>query len=146
MATVAASSRTARGRMRLTVAAKALAAAALATAALTGCGQRPVAEEMVLPPTSELTTGQQWGVVRSEFLRLRADATLRGEVLAYLRRGEIIEVMGRGDSPREIEGESEYWYQVSYEGVRGWAFGAYIGVAESRSAAAALLDIGGNGD
>ena len=46
----------------------------------------------------------------------------------------------RGDEQQQIEGESEYWYQVSYEGVRGWAFGAYIGVTESRLDAAALLD------
>lgn len=118
----------------------AIASVAFVAAALAGCGQRSEVEEIVLPPTSVLTTGQQWGVVRSEFLRLRANADLRGEVLAYLRRGEIIEVMGRGDSQQQIEGESEYWYQVSYEGVRGWAFGAYIGVAESRLDAAALLD------
>ena len=108
--------------------------------AIVGCSQRSPVEEIRLPPTSVLTTGQQWGVVRSEFLRLRADSSLRGEVLAYLRRGEIIEVTGRSAQLQEIEGESEHWYQVSYEGVRGWAFGAYIAVADSRSGAAALLE------
>jgi hypothetical protein len=111
----------------------------LTAVALSNCGQSSTQEEILLPATSVLTTGQRWGVVRSEFLRVRESAALSAEVLSYLRRGEVIEVLSRSDRREQVEGESEYWYQVSHEGVRGWAYGAYIGIADSRRAAAGML-------
>lgn len=111
----------------------------LVVALAIGCGQRAPEAEIVLPTTTVLTTGQQWGVVTSEFLRVRESAVLSAEILSYLRRGEVIEVLGRSDRREQVEGESEYWYHVSHEGVRGWAYGAYIGVTHSRDSAIRLL-------
>lgn len=113
----------------------AAAAALLLAAAALGCQQRESAAHLVLPATSVVETNEVRGVVTADSLRVRAQPSVRAEVLSYLRRGEVVEVVGRGEQQERIDGTPGYWLEVSYQGVRGWAFGSHLELAEPGAAA-----------
>ena len=80
----------------------------------------------MLPATTVVATNEVRGVVTAESLRVRAQPSVRAEVLSYLRRGEVVEVLRRGEQEERIDGTPGYWFEVSVEGVRGWAFGTHL--------------------
>ena len=99
----------------------------LVTAALTvGCRGREPETAIVLPPTSVVAVQEQHGMVVADSLRVRAQPSVRSEVLSYLRRDEVVEVLQRGEREEQIEGEIGYWYEVTYQGVTGWVFGSHL--------------------
>ena len=102
------------------------------------CGRRPVVERIELPPTPVLSIRSTWAVVTSPFLRVRAEPLAKSPVLAHIRRGAVLEVLSRTERKEELEGTSSYWYQVSYEGLRGWVFGAFLEIADSKARAEGL--------
>lgn len=93
-----------------------------------------------LPSTPVLTVGSTWGVVTSNYLRMRAQPTEEAEVLDGLTRGTVVEVLEATDRPETVEGETGFWYRVNLEGLRGWAFGAYLETFDSRSGAEDLSE------
>jgi hypothetical protein len=105
---------------------------------LASCGRRPAVERIELPPTPVLSIRSTWAVVTSPFLRVRDEPLARAAVLAHIRRGAVLEVLSRTDRKEELEQASSYWYQVSYEGLRGWVFGAFLEIADSRARAESL--------
>jgi hypothetical protein len=105
---------------------------------LASCGRRPVVERIELPPTPVLTIRSTWAVVNSPFLRLRDEPLANAAVLAHIRRGAVLEVLSRTDRKEELEQTSSYWYQVSYEGLRGWVFGAFLEIVDSKPRAESL--------
>ena len=101
--------------------------AALAVAVATlGCQQHESDARLLLPATSVVATNEVFGIVVADSLRVRTQPTVRAEVLSYLRRGEVVEVLQRGEYEERIAGDVGYWFEVSYEGVRGWAFGSHV--------------------
>jgi hypothetical protein len=102
---------------------------------LAGCS-KPVAEEPInLPPTPVLSIRSSWGVVRSDILRIREEPFTKARTLTHLRRGSVMEILSRTDKKESVDERSDYWYQVSFEGVRGWVFGAYLEVLDSKARA-----------
>ena len=49
--------------------------------------------------------------------------------------GAVVEVIGKSDKEDTMENEVAYWYRVNYEGLKGWVFGSYVSVFDSRSRA-----------
>ena len=120
---------TAGGRRRLNGRAAALAVLLVLAAAVTpGCRQREAETQLRLPATSVVATNEVRGIVTADSLRVRAQASVRSEVLSYLRRGEVVEVLQRGEQQERIDGALGYWLEVTFEGVRGWAFGSHLEV------------------
>jgi hypothetical protein len=110
---------------------------------ITACGRRPVVERIELPPTPVLSIRSTWAVVTSPFLRVRAEPLANSPVLAHIRRGAVLEVLSRTEREEDLEDTRSYWYQVSYEGLRGWVFGAFLEIVDSKARAehlAAELD------
>lgn len=105
---------------------------------LASCGRRQPVERIVLPPTPVLSIRSTWAVVTSPFLRLRSEPLADASVLAHIRRGSVLEVLSRTDRREELEQSSSYWYQVSYEGVRGWVFGAFLEIVDSKARAESM--------
>lgn len=102
---------------------------------LAGCA-KPAAEEPIrLPPTPVLSIRSSWGVVRSDILRIREEPFTKASTLTHLRRRSVLEILSRTEKKENIDERSDYWYQVSFEGVRGWVFGAYLEVLDSRARA-----------
>ena len=111
----------------------------LAVAVLVAGGCGPGQEEtIVLPATPVISAGSRWGVVTSNYLRMRARPSESAEVVEGLPRGTVVEIIGTGETQGTIEGQKAYWLQLNVEGLRGWAFGAYLQVAESRARAQAI--------
>jgi hypothetical protein len=110
----------------------------LLLAPLGSCVRRQVAERIELPPTPVLSVRSTWAVVTSPFLRVRDEPLARAAVLAHIRRGAVLEVLSRTDRKEELEQTSSYWYQVSYEGLRGWVFGAFLEIVDSKARAESL--------
>ena len=102
---------------------------------LVSCEKEQPVERIDLPPTPVLTLSTDWGVIRSPFLRLRDEPLQKAKITAHLRRGSVLEIISRTEAKETIEGETSYWYQVNYGGLRGWVFGAFLEVLESKSEA-----------
>jgi len=88
-----------------------------------------------LPATSVLSLRSNWGVIRSPFLRLREEPLQKAKIIAHLRRGSVLEILSRTEAKETIDGDSSYWYQINFGGLRGWVFGAFLQVLDSKSKA-----------
>ena len=110
----------------------------LALLSAAACGRRPTVERIELPPTPVLSIRSTWAVVTSPFLRMRDNPRAQAPVLAHIRRGAVLEVLSRTERKEELEESSAYWYQVSYEGLRGWVFGAFLEIVDSKARAESL--------
>ena len=85
-------------------------------------------EKIVLPPTSVLTVRSNWGVVTSNFLRLRERPSKQAKVLSGIPKGIVVEILSNTEIPVTIEKETAFWYRVNFDGLYGWVFGAYLEV------------------
>jgi hypothetical protein len=108
---------------------------ALALAGLGACGRSGSSERVALPPTPVLSIRSTWAVVKSPLLRVREQASGQSAVLSHIRMGAVMEVLTRGDKEETVENESAYWYRINYQGLKGWVFGSYIELFDSRSKA-----------
>lgn len=89
-------------------------------------------ETIVLPPTSVLLVRSNWGVVTSNFLRLRERPSRQATVLIGIPKGIVIEILSNTEIPETIEKETAFWYRVNFDGLFGWVFGAYLEVFGSK--------------
>ena len=62
---------------------------------LISCKKEQPVERIDLPPTPVLTLSTDWAVVRSPFLRLRAEPLQKAKITAHLRRGSVLEIISR---------------------------------------------------
>ncbi|MBN2535560.1 MAG: SH3 domain-containing protein [Spirochaetales bacterium] len=92
-------------------------------------------ETIVLPPTSVLNVRSNWGVVTSNFLRLRERPSKQANVLMGIPKGIIVEILSNTEIAETIEKETAFWYRVNFDGLFGWVFGAYIEVFGSKKEA-----------
>ena len=121
---------------RTAFAAAALAAVVLA-AALTGCQQQESpGGHLVLPATSVISTSEQRAVIAADSLRVRVQPSVRAEVLSHFRRGEVVEVLRRGEFEERVAGDVAHWFEVTHQGVRGWVFGSHLELVTPGTAAA----------
>jgi uncharacterized protein YgiM (DUF1202 family) len=107
----------------------------LALSGLSGCGRSGSSERVTLPPTPVLSIRSTWAVVKSPLLRVRSDPTNQGTVLSHIRMGAVMEVLTRADKEDTVESETAYWYRIDYQGLKGWVFGSYIELFDSRTKA-----------
>lgn len=93
---------------------------------LNGCKEYSNDKELFLPITKVLSDSREWASVDFEFLRLRLDPDVNSHVLAYLREGQIVEVIARSERKELFEKGQFYWYEIISEGLRGWVHGSYL--------------------
>jgi hypothetical protein len=74
-------------------------------------------------------------VVTSPLLRIREEPSNKSAVLSHIRMGAVIEVIAKSDKEDTVENEVSYWFRVNYEGLKGWVFGSYIAIFDSRAKA-----------
>jgi uncharacterized protein YgiM (DUF1202 family) len=113
--------------------ASALLAAILLAIPVSCRGGRP--ERIVLPSTPVLSIRSTWAVVKSPLLRVRAEPSNKSEVLSHVRIGVAVEIIARSDNEDTLENEVAYWYRINYDGLKGWVFGSYLEIFDSRSLA-----------
>jgi len=88
-----------------------------------------------LPETQVLSVRSRWAVITGSHLRLRDRATTESRAITTLWRGNVLEIIARDETKVRVEGKDDYWYQVAYDGLQGWVFGAYIELYESEKKA-----------
>jgi uncharacterized protein YgiM (DUF1202 family) len=99
------------------------------------CSRSGGTERVILPPTPVLSIRSTWAVVKSPLLRVRQDASNQATVLSHIRLGAVVEVLTKSDKEDSVENESAFWYRIDYQGLKGWVFGSYIEIFDSRSKA-----------
>jgi uncharacterized protein YgiM (DUF1202 family) len=114
--------------------AAAIAMTVLAMAAFS-CNRSSGNERVILPPTPVLSIRSTWAVVKSPLLRIRDQPSGQSTVLAHIRMGAVVEVISKSDKQDTVEGETSFWYRVDYEGLKGWVFGTYISIFDTKSKA-----------
>lgn len=112
-----------------------LSAIALFLVTLASCNRSASSERVSLPPTPVLSIRSTWAVVKSPLLRVRDQASGQSTVLAHVRMGAVVEIIGKSDKEDTIENETSFWYRVNYEGLKGWVFGTYIVIFDTRAKA-----------
>ncbi len=114
-----------------------LAVAALVTLALGSCGRDRLPDHVSFPPTPVLTIRTTWAVVTSPLLRIREQPSSSSAVIQHVRMGAVVEVLAKSDTEDQVEDETNYWYRINYDGLKGWVFGNYLAVYDSRARAEA---------
>ncbi len=102
---------------------------------LASCGRSGSAERVSLPPTPVLSIRSTWAVVKSPLLRVREQPSSQSTVLSHIRLGAVMEVLTKSEKEDTVESESAYWYRIDYQGLKGWVFGTYVEVFDSRAKA-----------
>ncbi len=102
---------------------------------MVSCQRQVEPEKITLPPTPVLSIRSSWAVVKSPFLRVREEPFADAKILTHVRRGAVLEISSRTERKETVENDSSYWYNINYEGLRGWVFGSYIEVLDSQSKA-----------
>jgi hypothetical protein len=87
---------------------------------------------VTLPPTAVLSIRSTWAVVKSPLLRVRDAASNHATVLSHIRMGAVMEVLTKSEKEDTVESETAYWYRIDYQGLRGWVFGSYIELFDTR--------------
>ena len=104
-----------------------------------GCRKTEEKVNIDLPATPVLTIQAKWGLVKASYLRVRKEPDISSGVVDHLRIGSLAEILSKTDSLETIEDESDYWYEIYSNGIRGWVFGAYLdffdSIEEARAAA-----------
>jgi hypothetical protein len=102
---------------------------------LTGCGREEPLANLDMPVTPVFAIRAHWGVVVSPYLRVRSRPQSGAEVVAHLRNSSIVEILAKTSYPENVEEKSDYWYEISCDGIRGWVFGSYLDFHSSRQEA-----------
>jgi uncharacterized protein YgiM (DUF1202 family) len=105
--------------------------------AAAACGRDRRVEPVEFPATPVLSARSTWAVVASPLLRVREQPDSRSTVLQHIRQGVVVEVISKSDREDEVEGLRDSWYRINYEGLKGWVFGPYLTLFDSRAAAEA---------
>ncbi len=113
----------------------ALPLALLCSLFFVSCGKHNESASIKLPPTPILTPQNQWGVVNAEHLRLRKDPTVDSTAIFTLWRGYEVEILDRSETVESVGNIKDYWYYINYGGLRGWVFGYYLDLYDSKSQA-----------
>ena len=104
---------------------------------LAACEKENEVETIQFPSTSVLSIGSSWGVVTSNYLRMRLTPSKSAKVLDGLTKGTVIKILTSTEREETIENETSHWYKVDLDGFRGWVFGAYLANFDSKKKAQA---------
>ena len=112
-----------------------MALLAVGAVLLSACSKKQEVQSIALPPTPVLTAQQSWAVVNSQRLRLREQPTTTSNALITLWRGYVVEVVKESQATETIGDQTDHWYYINYKGLRGWVYGYYLTMYDSRQRA-----------
>ncbi len=111
------------------------------TTAFSSCRKDIEIKNVNLPVTQAITKKSNYALITSSHLRLRTDPTISSKAITILWKGYIMEILRKSDSRDFVEGKENYWYLISYDGLKGWVFGSYIDVFSSKEKALAASEV-----
>jgi len=86
-----------------------------------------------LDPTPPLSGGPGWAVITSAYARLKDGPSRAAKDIHHLRRGEVVEVVGR-DLAAAAE-DRGIWYRLKSEDGQGWAWAEDLDVFPTKAQA-----------
>ncbi|MCL2293767.1 MAG: SH3 domain-containing protein [Spirochaetes bacterium] len=98
----------------------------LITSSLFSCRRKEEIIVVDLPPVQVLEQRTNFAVIMSPHLRLRTEPSVQSRAIITLWRGYILEIVSRSPRRDTVDGKEDFWYQISFSGLRGWVFGAHI--------------------
>ena len=111
-----------------------------AACGLASCADKPEIEPLDLPATYVLNTNASWAVITSSHLRLRERPTATSTAITTLWKGNVLEIISKKGIKETVDEKNDYWYQISYGGLQGWVFGAYLNIFETKERAEAMSE------
>lgn len=93
-----------------------------------------------LPITQVLEQSANYAVITSSHLRLRPEPSVESKAITTLWKGYILEIISKSSKQYSVEGETDFWYQINYDGLTGWVFGAYIDIYPHLEKAMEVID------
>ncbi|MBN2737527.1 MAG: SH3 domain-containing protein [Spirochaetales bacterium] len=97
--------------------------------------EKPREETLTLPSISLLEKKSSWGVVITNYLRLRKEPDKDAGLIRSIPKGQIAEILSNTSKLETIEEQSSYWYRVNFDGLKGWVFGSYLEIFNSQEKA-----------
>ena len=77
-----------------------------------------------------------YGIVLNSYSALKIDPMVFAGTIAFLNKGDVVEILERSKEKTWTGKENDYWYRVkTKEGISGWMFGRTIGIQTSRDKA-----------
>jgi len=107
---------------------------------LGSCNQQDAVQNVTLPVTPVLSAQLGWALVDFPNLRVRIAPDPEAEQVTRLARGTLVEVLLASPREQVLEGRRGNWYQIQYQGRRGWVFGPYLVIFNSLEEARAALE------
>jgi hypothetical protein len=78
--------------------------------------------------TEKIDENLYFGVVNVNRLRFRTEKDINSKTLRYLDMGVIVNVLFKDDKRIKIGEIEDYWYQIEYQGIKGWVFGYFLDI------------------
>jgi uncharacterized protein YgiM (DUF1202 family) len=102
------------------------------------CSKSSKEAEIYLPSTPVLTGGSLWGVVKSNYVRIRSEPSMDSEVIGGFTKGTVVEILFATTKEETLENVKASWYKVNFEGGNGWLFGGFLEIVDSKAKAEAI--------
>ena len=81
---------------------------------------------MLLVPILPEPTPRVFRVVSSNDVRVRRQPNLNGQIIGMLQSQTRVTVLGRTEQKVLISNSLDYWYQIRFQHMDGWMFGAFL--------------------
>ena len=98
------------------------------------CGDDKKETRITLPETGQLSFSMGWGVVLTNYIRIRATPAQDGIEITALAKGALVTILDKGKQETQKD-VTAFWYQVDDGKNRGWLFGAHLTVFHERAEA-----------
>ena len=108
----------------------------LGTLLLATCAKEPEEKKIELPAQHTLTLYRGWGVVLTNYIRLRLTPEADGVEITALARNALVRILDKGRKDT-VKGFTDFWYEIESGSNRGWLFGRHLSVFHTRDEAAA---------
>ncbi len=106
----------------------------LAALALAACAREPEEKKIELPSESALSLYRGWGVILTNYIRLRVTPDAEGVEITALGKRALVRVLDKGKR-ETVKGVTDFWYEIEARSSRGWLFGAHLAVYHTREEA-----------
>ena len=101
---------------------------------LIACGIS-IDSSLKLAPTPPLSGGSGWAVVEVAYARLKARPSGSASDLGHLRRGSVVELLGRELGDPMVAKDKGLWCRLKVEGVEGFVRESELDVFSSKEQA-----------
>lgn len=63
--------------------------------------------------------------IKTDLANVRSEPSTTSDILFQVEKGNICHITAQGESLQEVNGVTDRWYKVNFNGQQGWVFGYY---------------------